>query len=237
MFWDFPPNAYLEDMAWHKYPAVCAVCAEKRCICPALSIDKLSKAARRQRKEALEPTLRIHRSKVEAMPETLDGWVGLFDGLYGNNQAQRSSASKTFHFLEEVGEVEGERRKADAALAGQPADEPIEFGDEMADVFSWLVELYLHIKGYGERAESFMDRFRTSPALVPPAEPATDPASTLVPPARPATDSAPAGDRVTSVVHVVLPLSTVLSSAFWVDGQLRCPRCGDSPCSERVARR
>jgi hypothetical protein len=150
----------LADLIWNKYPGVCAFCAEPKCHCPALHVDAMTQQEREKHLEKVKDKLNAARQNPR--PTKLNDWVQMFEDVYGTVNASRSSAQKTFHFLEEIGEVEVELRKADRQKAGlnvlgnkklkleyrgEVPYAKIEWEDEVADVFSWLTAVYLHLKG------------------------------------------------------------------------------------------
>ena len=203
-------RSHLSDMIWQKYPRVCALCAQEKCICPALHVDSLSSKDRSAYTRTLETVLTRARAHNEH-PGSLDSWVDMFEDIYGAVNATRSSAEKTFHYLEEVGEVEVELRKADriknnAVPAGQEDRySTIEFEAEIADVFSWLTAVFLHINNSWRRADELVAAFR---------------------------------DRVlvqAEVLSETPDFSPTLSEWLWhefgsEEGGLRCHRCRESSC-------
>jgi len=149
----------LADLIWHKYPHVCAFCAESKCLCPALHVDAMTASERAAYMNGVKH--KLDEARKQLRPIKLNDWVQMFEDIYGTVNASRSSAQKTFHFLEEIGEVEVELRKADRKredldvtdrkikieYQGDIAHVKIEWEDEVADVFSWLTAVYLHLKG------------------------------------------------------------------------------------------
>ncbi len=158
-FADISSGRPLSSIIWDKYPGLCAFRAESTCNCPALHVDSLSPEERARflavRAGRLEQA-RQHNPK----PRSLDDWVFMFERIYGPVNAARSSAEKTFHFLEEVGELETEHRKADKLLAGIPIEGQVQWEAEVADVFSWLTAVYLHIKGFAEDLDKLLASFQ-----------------------------------------------------------------------------
>jgi hypothetical protein len=152
-FKDLCSGKKLSEMIWFKYPKVCAFCAKPQCECPAMHVDKMTKREREEHMQAVRVTLDMAREGHEK-PVSLDAWVAMFEDIYGTVNASRTSAEKTFHFLEEIGEVEVELRKADRLQQNIPLpkeqDKTIEWELEIADVFSWLTSVYLHYRGHVE---------------------------------------------------------------------------------------
>lgn len=87
---------------------------------------------------------------------TVDDWATMFEKIYGGTNRTRTSAEKTFHFLEEIGEVERELRAADRIRQRVIPRRTLEWEDEIADVFSWLMAVFLHIRGRMDRSKSFL---------------------------------------------------------------------------------
>lgn len=108
---DIGGDKTLADLIWHKFPGVCAFCAEAKCKCPSIHVDAMTREERDSHMKDVAGQLEAAR--LQARPLTLDKWVEMFEDIYGTVNASRSSAEKTFHFLEEIGEVEVELRKAD----------------------------------------------------------------------------------------------------------------------------
>lgn len=208
---DLSPGLRLSDIVWRKYPAVCSVCHRPRCVCPASNIDGMSRDERERMREEMRIDLEIARFN-NRRPGSLDEWVEMFHGIYGDAHSVRSSATKTFHFLEEVGEVEIELRAADLLRAGMSSGVSSDWAGEVADVFSWASSLYLHIRGYLRRAETFVNRFAVSDI----------------------------GAGSIRMDFPALPrYSTLVWDQFkGEDGTLRCPDCHKNPCGcPRIPRR
>jgi hypothetical protein len=89
-------------------------------MCPALHVDSMTREERKSYKEKV--SAKLDAARRQAKPTTLDEWVEMFEDIYGTVNASRSSAQKTFHFLEEIGEVEVELRKADRKRENLPID-------------------------------------------------------------------------------------------------------------------
>lgn len=155
-FDDLSPDAErLSAVVWHKFPNVCSLCAEARCICATLDADAMNK---KERDEMRVPKLSRARARLEDMPGPLDAWVEMFDRIYGVPHSTTSAAMKIMHYWEEVGELENELWHADRRRhEGKQA--PSEWEDELADVFSWLVSTFLHIRRYVTRSEQLMNAF------------------------------------------------------------------------------
>ena len=159
---DIGGDKTLADIIWHKYPRVCAFCAMPKCICPALHVDVMTRDERDVHMKEVEGSLEAARRQER--PSKLNDWVEMFEDVYGTVNASRSSAVKTFHFLEEIGEVEVELRKADRLnedLAPRGKTPKIEWEDEVADVFSWLTAVYLHLRGAVQDLERLVKALET----------------------------------------------------------------------------
>jgi len=159
MFADLGDGKSLSEIIWNKYPGICFFCFNAECFCPVMNVDDRSKvdreARKREQKVAIYMAQRSHNR-----PSTLDDWVTMFQGIYGGALRTRTVSEKTFHFLEEIGEVEVELRAADRILAGSIKPRTIEWEDEIADVFSWLTAVFLHIRGFMERANEFAEEYQ-----------------------------------------------------------------------------
>lgn len=155
-------NKTLGELIWHKFPGVCAFCAEPKCKCPSIHVDAMTREERDEWMSGVAGKLEAARRSER--PSRLDDWVEMFEHVYGTVNASRSSAEKTFHFLEEIGEVEVELRKADRKqqdLATRGKTQKIEWEDEVADVFSWLTAVYLHLRGVVHDLDRLVKAFET----------------------------------------------------------------------------
>jgi NTP pyrophosphatase (non-canonical NTP hydrolase) len=151
-----PKGALLADVVWHKYPRRCSLCAQRSCICVTWVTDDLTSEERIEKERENEATLAAAR-KDESQPRTLDEWVEMFEEIYGRVNRSRSASDKMLHLWEEIGELEVELRNADRRAAGQPDAKATDWESELADVFSWVSSVYLHITGYLRRAQFFHD--------------------------------------------------------------------------------
>ena len=157
---DIGGNNSLADLIWHKYPGVCAFCAKPKCLCPALHVDSMTSEERKT--HMLRVADELAKARLQSRPASLDSWVEMFENIYGTVNASRSSAEKTFHFLEEIGEVEIELRKADRKRADFfTLSTTVQWEDEVADVFSWLSSVYLHLRGAVDDLEKLILAFDT----------------------------------------------------------------------------
>lgn len=153
-----PVSQTLSEIIWHKYPGVCSLCAQKRCVCPTFNADLLTDGERDEMVRSRATTLEAER-QLGVRPTTLDEWVGMFELIYGTVNGSRNAEVKVMHFWEELGELEVELRKADrkkygAVPPGQESSHAaISWEDELADVFSWLSSVYLHIDSRLRRAQ------------------------------------------------------------------------------------
>lgn len=168
-FGDLSTGRRLSEIIWEKYPNLCYFCAQPRCMCPAIHVDGMTAEERSRQLGSVHVALEQARASRER-PITLDEWVEMFERVYGAVNAARSSAEKTFHFLEEVGEVEIELRKADRILNGLPISgeeraKGIQLEPEIADVFSWLVSVYLHMRGFHTDLNKLVKTFELVPGF------------------------------------------------------------------------
>lgn len=112
----------LESVVWDKYPRVCPFCGVSRnCIC----------IAENKTNTIPEGSLNNYR-KNRSQPDTLDGWLEMFGTIYGHANTVQSRSAIGFHLMEEIGEVANE-----ILTEGTGCD------DEIADVFAWLVAVYM----------------------------------------------------------------------------------------------
>jgi NTP pyrophosphatase (non-canonical NTP hydrolase) len=160
----------LGDIIWNKYPGLCSLCAEEVCVCPMWNADVLE--LERTSIEAGRASKLDTARAVGTRPERLDDWVAMFDKIYGNVNATRDSSSKVLHLWEEIGELEVELRKADRLKSKQvPAAEKkhlgtVEWESELADVFSWLSSVYLHIDGSLKSSRRVLREFATKASRI-----------------------------------------------------------------------
>jgi NTP pyrophosphatase (non-canonical NTP hydrolase) len=228
----------LADLIWHKYPRRCAFCAQPKCGCPALRVDDMTRVERDDHMKNVQGQLEAARRG--SRPSTLNEWVEMFEDVYGVVNASRSSAQKTFHFLEEIGEVEVELRKADRQqqdLRTSGKTEKIEWEDEIADVFSWLTAVHLHLRGIVHDFEQLIKAFEARPEVETPlkGETLTSDSATL-------SGQPSAQDEVGDSIAKLMPM---LSFSHWVwrefgnksgDGLL-CHRCHQNKCRCKMAER
>jgi NTP pyrophosphatase (non-canonical NTP hydrolase) len=93
-----------------KYPLVCHVCGLGKCIC---SSHRDISENRNIREEFLQEGIRKSRNAKKSLsksptgraPLTLDGFVNMFEKIYGGSVYGTSLDEVAFHFLEEIGEV------------------------------------------------------------------------------------------------------------------------------------
>lgn len=205
----------LGELTWSKYPNLCSLCAQSRCVCPWLGLDREEGEMRIRSMEARASILEIARANRSDFPKTLDGWSTMFEHIYGVPHARMTMAEKALHLMEEVGEVEYELRKAERVAQGKipPGREQeysrIDFRGELSDVFSWLLTVHHHIALALGGAQEFMAAYEKR---------------------RGATGKLP---------HISLPS---FSDWLWVEfgdqdtgRDLRCHRCGKSVCRCDVA--
>jgi NTP pyrophosphatase (non-canonical NTP hydrolase) len=155
-FENFSAHSRFAEIIWHKYPGICYLCGRSECLCPILSVDDPKTRATSER--AVQGDLL--RARRRPTPDwTPDGWIDQFDRIYGGANTTRSLDVKAFHFFEEVGEVEVELRTADRLYAKTISHTEIHWEDELADVFSWLTALFLHVRGYVAKANVFIEAY------------------------------------------------------------------------------
>lgn len=168
----FPANTHpfyqiednLSDLIGYKYPNKCGHCASNPCDC----------AKRRMQLEFAQDKVPSDSALVTARKQfkrtyqnwTLQNWVSMFDEIYSNLIYAMSVESIAFHLMEELGEVaralrglieyEGALGKESELDSNRKKDldyKKYSFQTELADVFSWLIAVYLklgHIeKGLG----------------------------------------------------------------------------------------
>jgi len=173
---DLGDGKSLSDIVWNKYPCICYTCGFERCDCILYDVDQekdargeseyereLAREERKQRQRHVVAEAQQNHTK----PVALDDWAIMFEKIYGGVNRTRTSAEKTFHFLEEVGEVEKELRAADRMKAGAMPRHPLEWEDEIADVFSWLMAVFLHVRGHLDRANVFIGDYQRGLRIPP----------------------------------------------------------------------
>ncbi|HEX7167945.1 MAG TPA: hypothetical protein VF230_13290, partial [Acidimicrobiales bacterium] len=202
-----PHGALLSEVIWHKYPGLCSLCAEPRCICVTWVTDDLSEEERLEKQEANAERLAEAR-RTGRRPRSFDEWVDMFEQIYGRVNRSRRASEKMLHLWEEIGELEVELRNADRVASGDLArTKPIDWEAELADVFSWVSSTYLHIVGYLLRAKAVDDAIESKARM----------------------------DDYTASRYPDPPkLSTWIWLEFQGDkvrGGLRCHKCGDAVCT------
>lgn len=207
---DYGVGNSLASIIWNKYPRICSTCGRDVCECWQKELEEkrdrekaASDAVARTLREA-ERIARVEQAKHDhKMPVVLDGWVEMLERVFGASNRRQSAAEKTFHFFEEVGEVEQEARKNDrlGRRRDVPTPNPTSWEDEVADVFSWLVAVFLHLRGFVRRANTFGEAYSK----------------------RTRQDFGP----------LQVPLLSDLVWAEFGDARLglRCPRCGMPTCA------
>lgn len=160
----------LAEIVWNKYPTICYQCLHSRCTCILRDIDaekdqlaRLTEDEYTERQAAIkqEREVAIEQAQREnTRPAKLDDWVKMFDTIYSGVNRTRTSAEKTFHLLEEIGEVERELRSADRIRARVAPPRALEWEDEIADVFSWLMAVFLHVRRRMDRSDAFAIEYR-----------------------------------------------------------------------------
>lgn len=149
----------LAEMVWRKYPGLCSLCGEARCVCIAYSMDIVESKARDDFFAQARRRLEDARSQPVNLTRDLAGWTAMFDQIYGAPHARLPLSAKALHFFEEIGELEVELRKADRVEAGfEPHSTVIALEDEIADVFSWLVSMFIDISRSIDLATRVIDR-------------------------------------------------------------------------------
>jgi NTP pyrophosphatase (non-canonical NTP hydrolase) len=165
---DLGPGQTLSEIVWHKYPGVCYYCGQAECVCLLLDVDRIKDTSTpeqlKEHKKWLEGVLGRARNQGER-PKSIDQWVDMLDRIYGGANRSRTSAEKTFHLLEEIGEVEQELRAADRSLTGAYPARPIGWEEEVADVFSWIVAVFCHIRRSIARTNGYAEAYARATGL------------------------------------------------------------------------
>lgn len=140
----------LSQVIWEKYPGLCPYCGHAPCVCSVRLVNTETgrKPLSNEEERSVIEARRRPREQI-----SLNGWVDLFDEVYGIVNSTRTTAQTFFHFLEEIGEIEIELRNADLARAEGRAYEGLDWRRELADVFSWLACIYLQIRERVARAD------------------------------------------------------------------------------------
>ena len=92
-----PLDTPISAIIWNKYPKICYLCGRARCMCPTLKIDSWTERERNEWNLKVKERLEGAR-KVKVPPTSLNSWVKMFDDIYGGANAERSPATKVFHF-------------------------------------------------------------------------------------------------------------------------------------------
>lgn len=148
---------------WHKFPNHCAVCGTAQCSC--VDVDKMSRAARRRRAREIDVALSEVRGQG-APQRTIDEWTEALEAIYSYANRTLDGPKKTFHFLEEVGELELAMLRADeqaprrAATLHAARQRPTAWELELADCFGWLVATYQHIIKSAAKNHEFVEGYR-----------------------------------------------------------------------------
>jgi NTP pyrophosphatase (non-canonical NTP hydrolase) len=156
----------LSDIIGFKYPNKCGHCASNPCDCSKLRMA-LEKANDKQIQER-----RLDRARAlfkKTYPGwTVQDWVDMFAEIYSNSIYSMPIESIAFHLMEEIGEVARAIRgliEYEGSLDAQLDPEyridletkRASFKFELADVFSWLIAVYLKLRliemGVGIRLE------------------------------------------------------------------------------------
>jgi len=186
----------LEDIIWNKYPYVCPYCtsdllrtngnedlseeefherlesAKKQLVCKCPTIRKelegLEEKIKSQfiRKEVIEYYKGVNEHKK---PKTLDGWLKMFDDIYGNVNHNMPISQIAFHLHEEVGEVQRVIMKYDASRNlfegkrvshGRVTEQiNVELRNEISDVFSWTSALINHFISMSQNFNKFREYY------------------------------------------------------------------------------
>lgn len=110
----------MERIVWAKYPGLCPYCgAGQYCSCIAQP-EKLTI---------------LYRNDGGIPPSSLDEWQRMFEKIYGRVNRLVALTTVGFHFGEELSEVSTAFRFRDREDGRQA------LGDELADVFAWLMAL------------------------------------------------------------------------------------------------
>jgi hypothetical protein len=68
---DIGGNKTLADLIWHKYPGVCAFCAEHKCRCPALHVDAMTREERDSHMRGVKVSSKRHGKRLGPQHSTL----------------------------------------------------------------------------------------------------------------------------------------------------------------------
>jgi len=142
----------LSDIIWYKYPNVCSLCGEHRCICPVRrqELEDLTKEEKNKKTMEVEKyILNIARNRTEDKPTTLDGFTDMLSWIYKGPHYQLTIEAIAFHFMEEIGEVsaairelrESSQKLPPKKFENNQSNLTHELEKEVADVISWTMSL------------------------------------------------------------------------------------------------
>jgi NTP pyrophosphatase (non-canonical NTP hydrolase) len=145
----------MSDIIGFKYPNKCGHCASNPCDCSRqrMALEKI------QDKQVQEDKLNRARALFKrAYPYwTLQNWVDMFAEIYSNSIYSTPIDAIAFHLMEEIGEVARALRgiteyegaldiRLDLQQINDLESKKNSFKFELADVFSWLVAVYLKLR-------------------------------------------------------------------------------------------
>jgi NTP pyrophosphatase (non-canonical NTP hydrolase) len=129
----------LEDAVWHYFPLICPTCYSERCLCG--PHKELEQDVRPRQKDPALLTEYGGRN-LARRPVSLDGYVSMFDTIYGGHNEAAHMDSVFLHLTEELGEVARLihfLKRLDAPTRENLIDG--EMASELVDVFSWICKL------------------------------------------------------------------------------------------------
>ena len=154
----------LEQIIWNKYPGVCPVCGETKCICPAQRsyIEQLSKEERKNHRKLVEKKLALKRLQKKDEAFTLIQWKEMIRDIFTESIFSSDMGEICFHLLEEIGEVAQEIFILETIPNENKSDINSHIGkleNELADVFSWLMALVNKVQSYYVMMHKFEDLY------------------------------------------------------------------------------
>jgi NTP pyrophosphatase (non-canonical NTP hydrolase) len=149
---------------WRKYPGWCVTCNSMGDV-DAIDINGIdcwpcqchSKNITTSKDTRLDNALTYAESHRKDRPESVDSMVQMLnDGIYGQKYRNYSLEFTTFHFLEEVGEVNEQIRKlrglhkrrqteSSEEVIQDIRDEKDHLRRELADVYSWIAAIVIQL--------------------------------------------------------------------------------------------
>jgi NTP pyrophosphatase (non-canonical NTP hydrolase) len=129
----------LEETIWRYFPLICPTCYSETCNC----------GPHKEREQDLRPKQKdpvllsgFGQNNIPRRPASLDGYVSMFDVIYGGHNEAAHMDSVFLHLTEELGEV-ARLIHFVKRTSGTARTEIIngEMSSELADVFSWICKL------------------------------------------------------------------------------------------------